>query len=227
MQPKRQVLHDAGGNCEVVLYTLNGQLHREDGPALVARVSNQIIEEYWCRHGEYDREDGPALISRANGQIIEEYWFRRDELDRKDGPAYIEYADGRVCEKAWYLDDQYHRENGPAIEEYLNGVQTNKYWYLFGELQREEVYEDGVLAVTYIYRDGKLCVAGELASIQYHNRVDINLRDAIGALILFNRHRVSKLDDIRDAIRGDAIHDAIRALPTPIRAEIAWHYCYQ
>jgi hypothetical protein len=38
-------------------HTLNGELHREDGPAHI----DGEREEYWV-HGELHREDGPAII---------------------------------------------------------------------------------------------------------------------------------------------------------------------
>ena len=46
---------------------LNGQLHREDGPAIIYADGSQ----YWCLNGKYHREDGPAIIW-ANGS---QYWF--------------------------------------------------------------------------------------------------------------------------------------------------------
>ena len=41
---------------------LNGQLHREDGPAIICADGSQ----YWCLNGQSHREDGPAVI-KANG----------------------------------------------------------------------------------------------------------------------------------------------------------------
>jgi hypothetical protein len=46
----------------------NGQLHREDGPAVVEPDGT----EWWYRNGQLHREDGPAII-RSDGT---EYWFR-------------------------------------------------------------------------------------------------------------------------------------------------------
>ena len=39
-------------------WRLDGQLHREDGPALVTSDGTQL----WFRHGVAHREDGPAAV---------------------------------------------------------------------------------------------------------------------------------------------------------------------
>ena len=45
---------DADGNKE---WFLNGELHREDGPAIEFANGNKA----WYLHGKYHREDGPAF----------------------------------------------------------------------------------------------------------------------------------------------------------------------
>ena len=71
---------------------LNGELHREDGPA---------IEWYdgckeWYVNGKLHREDGPA-IEYTNGS---KHWYLNGTRHREDGPA-IERYDGV---KYWYLN---------------------------------------------------------------------------------------------------------------------------
>jgi hypothetical protein len=73
---------------------LNGQRHREDGPAVEWASGNR----YWYFNGEIHREDGPA-IEQANG---DRYWCLNGRLYREDGPA-IEWADGSC---GWYLNDK-------------------------------------------------------------------------------------------------------------------------
>ena len=70
---------------------LNGERHREDGPA----VEYADGSKYWFLNDKFHREDGPA-IEYANGS---KYWYLNDKLHRVDGPA-IEYANGS---KYWYL----------------------------------------------------------------------------------------------------------------------------
>jgi len=70
----------------------NGELHREDGPAI--ELSNGT--KCWFLNDERHRVDGPA-IEWGNGS---ENWFLNGELHREDGPA-VEYANGT---KHWYLN---------------------------------------------------------------------------------------------------------------------------
>ena len=71
---------------------LNGQLHREDGPAL--EQANGFRS--WYVNGKRHREDGPA-VERANGSRS---WYLNGKIHREDGPA-VEWDDG-VC--FWYLN---------------------------------------------------------------------------------------------------------------------------
>ena len=73
---------------------LNGQSHREDGPAI------ELADGYksWWLNGQRHREDGPA-IELDNGS---KYWYLNDQRHREDGPA-VERADGS---KFWYLNDE-------------------------------------------------------------------------------------------------------------------------
>ena len=96
---------------------LDGQLHREDGPAL--EWADGFKE--WYLNGQLHRTDGPA-IEYANG---DKSWFLNGKPHREDGPA-SEWADGN---KYWYLDGNLHRGDGPAIE-YPDGT---KRWYLNGK----------------------------------------------------------------------------------------------
>ena len=86
---------------------LNGEYHREDGPAI--EYSNGY--KAWYINGKRHREDGPA-IERANG---DKSWWLNGKLHREDGAA-VEYVNGY---KAWYL-------NGKQVlgEEF---IQTKRY----------------------------------------------------------------------------------------------------
>jgi len=72
---------------------LNGNLHREDGPA----IESADGEKHWYLNGKRHREDGPAS-EYADGT---RYWFLNGKFHREDGPA-IEDADGT---KSWYLNN--------------------------------------------------------------------------------------------------------------------------
>ena len=73
---------------------LNGQRHREDGPA----VEWTDGTKYWYLNGQLHREDGPAFED-SNGY---KSWFLNGQRHREDGPA-IEYSGGY---KEWYLNDE-------------------------------------------------------------------------------------------------------------------------
>jgi hypothetical protein len=76
------------------LWRLNGEFHREDGPAL--EYSNG--GKHWLLNGKYHREDGPA-IDFING---DKCWYLNGKLHREDGPA-IDFINGDKC---WYLNDE-------------------------------------------------------------------------------------------------------------------------
>lgn len=73
-----------------VRYFKDGQLHRDDGPALEYANGDKA----WYRDGQLHRDDGPA-VELPNG---DREWYRDNQLHRDDGPA-IERIDGY---KAWF-----------------------------------------------------------------------------------------------------------------------------
>jgi len=101
---------------------LNGEYHREDGPA----VEFANGSKHWCQRGKLHREDGPA-VDHIDG---DKFWYSCGMYHREDGPA-IEYADGT---KYWYLNDNRHRLDGPAIER-ADGI---KQWFFEGRELTEE-----------------------------------------------------------------------------------------
>ena len=71
---------------------LNGELHREDGPAV--EFANGT--KYWYLNDKRHREDGPAVEYYNGGK----YWYLNDKLHREDGPS-IECVNGT---KYWYIN---------------------------------------------------------------------------------------------------------------------------
>jgi len=106
-------------------YTLNGKLHRTNGPA---RVLDDGIEE-WYLNGLLHREDGPARVY-TNG---EEEWYLNGKRHREGGPA-----ERRENGDAWYTHGVRHRKGGPAVE-FSNGY---KKWYLNGKRYSEKDYNE-------------------------------------------------------------------------------------
>jgi hypothetical protein len=77
---------------------LNGELHREDGPAIECANGTKR----WYQNDKRHREDGPA-VEYADGSKI---WYLNSKRHREDGPA-CEYANGV---KYWYLNSEYLSE---------------------------------------------------------------------------------------------------------------------
>jgi len=100
---------------------LHGKLHREGGPALCTRIGN-----WWYYNGELHCETGPAVdCANTNGDKMEEYYIH-GKLHRKDGPA-LDDGDGQ---REWFLDGKRHCVTGPAVE---NEWTDDKEWWINGE----------------------------------------------------------------------------------------------
>jgi hypothetical protein len=85
-QPTLTILEDGTKR-----WYLNGELHREDGPAIECANGTK----WWYLNGKIHREDGPA-IECANGT---KWWYLNGKRHREDGSA-IEWANGT---KEWYF----------------------------------------------------------------------------------------------------------------------------
>jgi hypothetical protein len=86
---------------------VNGEYHREDGPAREWADGSKG----WWKNGNPHREDGPSY----EGACGEKQWRLDGLLHREDGPA-IEYADGR---KAWYRNMDHVFSTQELKEEYI------------------------------------------------------------------------------------------------------------
>ena len=75
-------------------WVVNGEYHREDGPA----VERADGSKCWYLNGLIHREYGPA-VETADGY---KEWWLNGKHHREDGPA-VEYSSGR---KVWYLNDK-------------------------------------------------------------------------------------------------------------------------
>ncbi len=101
-------------------YRLNGDLHREDGPA-VEYINGDVL---YYMNGKRHRLGNPA-IERTSGYKA---YFMNGELHREDGPA-VEYSNGY---KYYCVNGELHREGGPAVirgkhaEVWINGVKMSE-----------------------------------------------------------------------------------------------------
>ncbi len=101
------------GSAFTETYLLDGELHRDDGPAAIMRrtCDGQVAWETWYRHGVLHREDGPAALyyNLETGRVEEIYFFRDGKMARDDnGPESIEFdpRTGQILDAAWWRDDE-------------------------------------------------------------------------------------------------------------------------
>ena len=130
-------------------YRLNGELHREDGPAYddgegckawylhgkkhregAPAVENPDGSRCWFLNGELHREGGPAVETPnpyfgGDRKMVE--YYVHGKLHREDGPA-LDDGDGQ---REWYLDGKRHCVTGPAVEEECTSYEG---WWINGEL---------------------------------------------------------------------------------------------
>ena len=220
------VLHREGGPAEIwylngqiryKMWYYNGKLHRL-GEAAVKYYDSRESYEYWNR-------GDPTRTPYKNDMKTKEQWYLDGKLHRENGPAEICYAHGKITNKVWFLGGKKHRVGGPAETWYEYGKKVYKCWYQCGKRHRVDGpaiiwYADGQKISEYWYRNDKLCPIGVLASMIYHNTDP--------KYYLWFLHVSTKdIDEFRDIVKGDAIHEALRALPAPIRQAITPHYCYQ
>lgn len=70
----------------------NGTPHADDGLPAVHRRG----EDYWYCNGEIHREDGPAVVIRVGDSLRYEAWFQNGQPSRENGlPHAVEHLGGR------------------------------------------------------------------------------------------------------------------------------------
>ena len=95
-------------------YNKDGQLHREDGPAIESPNGNKE----WYQNGKLHRADGPA-IEWHNG---DKEWYINGERHRVEGPA-IEYTNGY---KEWLVNGIFLDYLNFLFEQYISITQKDK-----------------------------------------------------------------------------------------------------
>lgn len=106
-------------NSECRIHTLNGKIHREDGPAIIYEDES---EKYYI-NGELHRDNGPASIVKCSrhfkGSDLYPQEFKNDFIlffyknglfHNDSGPAIV-YPWG---ENEYYINGLKHRTDGPA-----------------------------------------------------------------------------------------------------------------
>ena len=101
-EPKVERKYWDNGQKKSEEWKVNGERHREDGPAYQFWLENgQKKIELWYLNGKKHREDGPVFINWSeNGQKINEQWFLNDK----------EYSRGEWVEKLKEIRSPHYRE---------------------------------------------------------------------------------------------------------------------
>ena len=81
-----------------------GQLHREDGPAIITDQGSA----FWYQCGQRHRTDGPAIEYSDGGKE----WWQNGQRHRTDGPAIV-WDDGYV---GLYIHGQQYSEDDYRIK---------------------------------------------------------------------------------------------------------------
>ena len=156
----------SNGNVDFKQWSLNGELHRIDGPAKITwSIYGGFLEkEMWFIHGEEQktcawtwyrddcpagkywtldgvphRIDGPASQNwDEDGNLKSEVWYQSGVPHRIDGPAEIVLRGGLITAEAWYKNGEKHRIDGPALSHYSTWNKTcqSECWYQNGRKHR-------------------------------------------------------------------------------------------
>lgn len=147
-----QLLSD-GRPQGLTIYLKNGQIHRENGPAVTQQFGN-IRKEMWCLQNKLHRNNNePAYICnihQPSSSTFKYKWYRNGHLHRSNGPAVLNQLlkDGQMYEKRMWFNNgtilkeehtknnRLHKDKGPALAIY-NGRQNKRLiWYQNGTLHR-------------------------------------------------------------------------------------------
>ena len=107
-----------------IRYSLEGRLHREDGPALIQSTGDL----FWYQNNKFHREDGPAAIWMDGTKR----YYINDQLHRVAGPAIIQSNGSKV----YYLNGKLHRLDGPAME----NTDGHKEYFIHGKKYKRRDY---------------------------------------------------------------------------------------
>jgi hypothetical protein len=112
--PQARLLEDG-----TIQWRLDGQLHRDDGPAEIRPSGTQR----WMQHGKPHRDHGPAIIT-SNGWVM---WWRHGQLHREDGPAWLTLRDEAL---GWIADGSAAHRPAAELEtnSHIGGWWINNDW---------------------------------------------------------------------------------------------------
>ena len=101
-------------------------------PSKINNYGYAIVLTWKNENGQLHNENGPAVIGyNENGNVSYKSWYINGKYHNENGPAVIRYYEnGNVECKNWCVNGKYHNENGPAFIAYdENGnITKQQYW---------------------------------------------------------------------------------------------------
>ena len=173
-----------------------GQIHREDGPA----VESPEGHKKWYIDGLLHRLDGPASVNSLG-----EDWYQNGLLHRKDGPAVIHHS-----HKEWWLNGKRHRVGGPAIEK--SGYEDEEWWENGKRHRIDGPALEGVWSHNYYIENRKI---GPSSSNEDKWLI---LKGDILSFLAFDRTLTPEMQEYICKTRPDLIHE-IPKLHPPLKAK--------
>jgi len=136
-----------GSKKQEVWYNEAGELHRDNGPAVImySQSGAKIFEE-WRKNGLIWRKDGPAIVEYfESGEKASESWFNnKGKIHREGAPAYIKYErDGTISQEEYYKDGKLHRLDGPAVRKKATAIMETESGQEVLSFYEEKYYING------------------------------------------------------------------------------------
>jgi 5-methylcytosine-specific restriction endonuclease McrA len=131
------------------------KFHREDGPAVIRKIKNKEIKEYYINGMLHRDNDLPAveIIDKVRGFTLSKWYFKNELHRDNDLPSYIskntykdKSLDKSLSKKAWHKNDKLFRiNNGPTVVQEITSKKghfiVNIYQKSNGKISKKEIIE--------------------------------------------------------------------------------------
>jgi hypothetical protein len=189
-----------------VIFTKDGVLHREDGPAYeeVFRTNNSIqSNEAWFMDGELHRDNDLPAYRAADSEY---QWMQRGLPHRTDGPAHIRNYNGKTIVEDWYTNGSKREPDSSKMSKQADilVIAQNDEVFIGMPRTREaaEAFERGTYWPTHAPAGKKFDAAmqnrGVLVMIEFRN-------GGVKWQLNFDAWDVELLDENSNFLSGDAI----------------------
>jgi len=149
-----------------------GQIHRENGPAIVKYNDNYcIIMELWVINGIFPifEDDRPQVICYDNGKVYEHVWCAQT-------PITLDNL--QTSHSIWIFIQEHHDIHPAIIRYYVDGSILDKYWFILGAIHNNTIgapahivyRKDGEVSIEEWYRNGVMYREGSLPALVEYGR---------------------------------------------------------